>query len=117
MAYIDLTEAAFNETVEKNKIVIIDFWAEWCGPCIQFAPIFEQAAEDNLDVLFAKVNTDEEKGLSSHFNISSIPTLVVIKEEVVVFNQPGSLDERGLENLVIQAKALDMNKVREGLES
>ena len=117
MAYIDVTEANFNELVEKNDIVILDFWAEWCGPCLQFAPIFEQAAEDHLDVTFAKINTETEQGLSGHFQIRSIPTLMVIREQIVVFNQAGALDERGLESLINQVKALDMDKVRQELET
>lgn len=112
MAYIDLTESNFNETVEKNDILIIDFWAEWCGPCIQFGPVFEKVAGENTDVAFAKVNTEVEQGLAGYFQVQSIPTLMVIKEQVVIFNQAGALDEAGLNALVQQVKELDMDKVR-----
>ncbi|WP_373035585.1 thioredoxin [Sulfurimonas sp.] len=112
MAYIDLTESNFNDTVEQNNIVIIDFWAEWCGPCIQFGPVFEKVAGENTDVAFAKVNTEIEQALAGHFQVQSIPTLMVIKERVVIFNQAGALDEVSLNGLIQQVKELDMNKVR-----
>jgi len=117
MAYIDLKVDEFTELVEKNGTIIIDFWAEWCGPCIQFSPIFEQAAEDNLDITFAKVNTDTEQELSAHFQVQSIPTLIVIKEQIVIFNQAGALDENGLDSLINQVRNIDMDKVREEINS
>ena len=115
MAYIELTEANFNEVVEQNEIVIIDFWAEWCGPCQQFGPIFEKVAQENGDgnIAFAKLNTEEQQALAGHFQIRSIPTLMVIKEQVVVFNQAGAVPEDGLNNLITQVKELDMEKVRQ----
>jgi thioredoxin len=117
MAYINLTADKFSDTVEQNDIVILDFWAEWCGPCIQFGPIFEQAAEENLDITFAKVNTETEQELAAHFQVQSIPTLMVIKEQVVIFNQAGALDEAGLNSLIAQVKELDMDKVRAEMDA
>ncbi len=113
MAYIELTADNFNETVEKNEIVIIDFWAEWCGPCKAFGPVFEKVAEENTDITFAKVNTEVQQELSGHFQIRSIPTLMILKEKIVVFNQAGALPENGLKDLIKQVKELDMNMVRE----
>jgi len=113
MAYIEMTEANFNEIVENNDITLIDFWAEWCGPCKSFAPVFEKVAEEYTDIAFAKVNTEIEQGLAGHFQIRSIPTLMVIKEGVVVFNQAGALPEQNLKSLIEKAKELDMDKVRE----
>jgi thioredoxin 1 len=112
MAYIELTADNFNEVIEKNEIVIIDFWAEWCGPCKAFGPVFEKVAEENTDVAFAKVNTEIEQDLSAHFQIRSIPTLMILKEKVVVFNQAGALPEEGLKDLIKQVKELDMDMVR-----
>jgi thioredoxin len=90
---------------------MVDFWAQWCGPCKQFGPIFEKVAKENPDVAFAKVNADTEQGLAGHFQIQSIPTVMVIKEKSLVFNQAGSLDEQNLTKLVDQVKELDMEKV------
>lgn len=111
MAYIELTESNFNETVEKNQVVIIDFWAQWCGPCIQFGPVFEKVAEANSDITFGKINTENEQGLAEHFKVQSIPTIMVIKEGVVIFSQAGAFDEEGFTSLVNQARDIDMTKV------
>jgi len=116
MAYIELNDQNFNDTVSNNDIVILDFWAPWCGPCKSFGPIFEQAAEANSDVTFAKINTEEQQALAGHFQIRSIPTLMVIKEQVVVFNQAGALSQEGLNDLVKQVKELDMDMVRKEIE-
>lgn len=112
MAYIELTESNFNEVIEQNDTIIIDFWAEWCGPCKQFGPIFEKVAEENPDMVFAKVNTETEQGLAGHFQIQSIPTVMIIKEQVLIFNQAGAFNEDGLNNLVKQIREVDMNQVR-----
>lgn len=112
MSYITLTEENFNETVENNDIVIIDFWAEWCGPCKAFGPVFEKIAEKHTDIAFGKVNTEEQQGLAGHFQIRSIPTLMILKEKVVVFNQAGALPEEALEDVIKQVKELDMDMVR-----
>ena len=112
MAILELTKDNFEDVVTKNDMVIVDFWAPWCGPCRQFAPTFEAAAEKHPDVVFAKVNTDQEKELAAHFMIRSIPNLMLFREQVVVFAQPGALPPAGLESVLAQAKALDMDKIR-----
>ena len=117
MAYTDLTTENFTEMIETNETVIIDFWAAWCGPCLQFAPIFEQVAENNPDITFAKVNTEEQKEIAAQFAIQSIPTLVIIKEGVLVFNQAGMLPEESFNDVIKQAKALDMAKVHEEIKN
>jgi thioredoxin 1 len=116
MAYIELTAENFNDTVEKNDIVILDFWAEWCGPCKQFGPVFEKVAEENPGIVFGKINTETEQTLASHFQIRSIPTLMILKEQIVVFNQAGALPEAGLNDLIGQVKELDMDMVRAEIE-
>ena len=108
---VELTQENFEETVNKNPMVIIDFWAPWCGPCKGFAPVYEKAAETHPDVVFAKVNTDEQQELAGSFNIRSIPTLVVFREKVILFQQAGALPGAALEQVITQAKALDMAKV------
>ena len=111
MATVELTQENFEETVNKNPMVIIDFWAPWCGPCKGFAPVYEKAADTHPDVVFAKVNTDEQQELAGSFNIRSIPTLVVFREKVILFQQAGALAGAALEQVITQAKALDMAKV------
>ena len=111
MATVELTQENFEETVNKNPMVIIDFWAPWCGPCKGFAPVYEKAAETYPDVVFAKVNTDEQQELAGSFNIRSIPTLIVFREKVILFQQAGALPGAALEQVITQAKALDMTKV------
>ena len=113
MATIELTKDNFENTVNGNSIVIIDFWAPWCGPCKGFAPVFEKASEAHADVVFAKVNTDEQQELAGSFNIRSIPTLMVFREKVVLFQQAGALPGSALEQVLTQAKSVDMAKVHQ----
>jgi thioredoxin 1 len=111
MATMELTKDNFEATVNGNPIVIIDFWAPWCGPCRGFAPVFEKASDDHPDVVFAKVNSDEQQELAGAFNIRSIPTLMVFREKVILFQQAGALPGPALDQVLTQAKALDMAKV------
>ena len=113
MATIELTTQNFNETLDKEGIVIIDFWAEWCGPCRQFAPIFEEASEHFPDVTFGKVNTEEQKAIASEFGVFSIPTVVVSRDGIILMNQAGMLPEEAFEKIITQVKELDMDKIRE----
>jgi thioredoxin 1 len=106
-----LTAQAFEKTVADNDIVLVDFWAEWCGPCRQFAPTFEQASETHRDVVFAKVDTEAEQALAAAANITSIPTLMAFREGVLVFSQPGALPPAALEGLIGAVKGLDMDEV------
>jgi thioredoxin 1 len=111
MATIELTKDNFEKTINDNPIVIVDFWAPWCGPCRGFAPVFEKASEAHTDVVFAKINSDEQQELAGAFNIRSIPTLMVFREKVILFQQAGALPGQALEQVLTQAKALDMAKV------
>ena len=113
MALENLTTENFNQQVESNQIAILDFWAPWCGPCRQFAPIFEEVASSHPDILFGKINTEEQRELASHFQVQSIPTVAVLKEGIVVFLQAGMLPKEGLEDIIKQVKELDMDMVRE----
>ena len=116
MSVVQLTKDNFEQVVTSNPTVIVDFWAPWCGPCKGFAPIFDRVAEANPDVVFAKVNTDDEQEIAAHFQIRSIPTLMVFRDQIIVFSQPGALPQNALEQVVSRAKDLDMNEVRAELQ-
>lgn len=111
MATLDVTEADFAPTIESNDIVLVDFWASWCGPCRMFAPTYEAASAKHPDVVFAKVDTEAEQRLSAAAGISSIPTLMAFREGVLVFSQPGALPATGLEQVITAVKDLDMADV------
>lgn len=113
MATVELTRDNFEKTVSDNPIVIVDFWASWCGPCRGFAPIYEKASDAHPDVVFAKVNTEEQQELAGSFQIRSIPTLMVFREQVVLFQQAGALPATALEQVLTQTKSLDMAKVHQ----
>ena len=117
MSVIELTQSSFEETISNNEIVIIDFWAPWCGPCLQFAPTFKETSEKVEGVTFAKINTEEEQTLGAQFRIRSIPTLMIFREGFPIFSQPGSLSGKDLEDLLGKAKAIDMDKVRKEMEN
>ena len=117
MAVLDLTQSNFDETIANNEIVIIDFWAPWCGPCLQFAPTFKETSEKVDGVAFAKINTEDEQALGAHFRIRSIPTLMIFREGISIFSQPGSISGKDLEDLLEKAKAIDMDEVRKELET
>lgn len=112
MATINLTEADFEQKVMDGGIVLVDFWASWCGPCRQFAPIFEKVSENHEDAVFAKVDTDANQSLSAALEVQSIPTLMAFRDGIMVFRQAGVLPAAALEDLVSQVKALDMDDVR-----
>ena len=113
MATVELTKENFEKVITESPMVIVDFWAPWCGPCRGFAPIYDKAAEAHQDVVFGKVNTDAEQELAGAFNIRSIPTLMVFREKVVLFQQAGALPASALEQVISQAKSLDMAKVHQ----
>lgn len=112
MATVNLTKDAFNETVDGNELVLIDFWASWCGPCRMFAPVYERVSERHEGVVFAKVDTEAEPELAAAFEISSIPTLMIVRDKVVLYAEPGALPEQALEDLLTQVRELDMAEVR-----
>jgi thioredoxin 1 len=111
MTTVALTKDTFEDTVEQNDIVLIDFWAAWCGPCRMFAPIYEKVAEAHPDIVFAKVDTEAEQELAGSFDIRSIPTLMAVRDKVVLYSQPGAIPEEALEDIVRQVAALDMDAV------
>lgn len=113
MATIAVTDENFDETVEANEIVFVDFWAAWCGPCRTFAPLFEAASDRYPEIVFAKVDTEAEQQLAARFDIMSIPMLMVFRDEILLFAQPGALPEAALEDLIGQVKGLDMDDIRQ----
>jgi thioredoxin 1 len=115
VATVELTTDNFNEIVSGSGTVLVDFWASWCGPCRSFAPVFEQAAETHDDIVFGKVDTEAQVELAQAFNISSIPTLMAVRDGVVLYAQPGALPAPALEELIDQVRGVDMNEVREAI--
>ena len=111
MATMEMTAQDFEDTITTNDIVVIDFWAPWCGPCRSFAPIFEKVSDNHTDIVFAKVNTEEEQELAGHFQIRSIPTLMIFREQVILFAEAGMLSEPQLEQVIAKVRELDMAKV------
>jgi thioredoxin 1 len=117
MAVVELNSQNFEQTIKDNPFVIVDYWAPWCGPCRTFAPVFEKVSEDHPDVVFAKVNTEDEQQIAAHFQIRSIPTLMIFREQIIIFSQPGALPEGSFRQLIEKAKELDMAEVRRQVEA
>ena len=113
MATVELTKDNLVSTIENNDFVIIDFWAPWCGPCQSFGPIFEEVSDKHPDIVFAKVNTEQEQEIAAHFQVRSIPTLMIFREQVIIYSAPGALQASQLEELIQKARELDMEKVHQ----
>ena len=117
MATINVTMDTLDDVLSKNDIVLIDFWAEWCGPCKMFGPVFEKSSENHPDIAHLKVNTEEDQQLAAAFGIQSIPTLAIFREKIMIYKQPGALPESGLEDIIKQIKELDMEKIKAEVEA
>jgi thioredoxin len=113
VATVELTRENFKDTIDNNGLVLVDFWAEWCGPCRMFAPVYEDVSERYPDAVFGKVNTEMQRELAQMFGIRSIPTLMIFRDQIIIFSQPGALPSSALEDVVQKAQALDMDMVRE----
>lgn len=116
MATVELNQDSFQSAINDNDIVIVDFWAPWCGPCRSFAPTYESISENHKDIVFAKVNTEEEQGIAAAFQIRSIPTLMIFREQIILFSQPGAMPAAQLEDIIKQVRELDMAAVRKDIE-
>jgi len=116
MATIDLTQETFQETIESNDIVLVDWWADWCGPCKMFAPVYDEVSDQHTDVVFGKIDTEAQQELAAAAGISSIPTLMAFRENVLVFSQPGAINQQQLGQLIEQVRGLDMEEVHQQVE-
>ncbi|MCG6863581.1 MAG: thioredoxin [Chromatiaceae bacterium] len=117
MAVVELSKDNFEQTIKDKDFVVVDFWAPWCGPCRSFAPVYDKVSEDHDEILFAKVNTEDEQDIAAHFQIRSIPTLMIFREQIIIFAQPGALPEGSFRQLLDKAKGLDMVEVRRQIKA